>query len=276
MKKRLKRILPILILLVGLLMILYPIISNIYYEKINQKEELLYSDKIENSDSISIVSELEKCRKYNENLTKEEKLKDPFDENKQEYLSEEYESLLNFDGDGIMGYLKIPVLETTLPIYHSTDESVLQIGVGHLEGSSLPVGGKSTHSVLSTHNGLLGRKLFADLDKLIIGDIFTINTLGEKKMYRIDKISIVLPEETEELKVVEGKDYVTLVTCTPYGENTHRLLIRGSRINYDDNLEEADREVSSSWQKEYIDGLKIAVPIFLVFIVIGIIKSKKN
>ena len=276
MKKRLKKILPILILLVGLLMISYPIVSNIYNEKINQKEDLLYSDKIENLDSTSIENELDKCKNYNENLIKEENLKDPFAEGRQESISEEYESLLNFDGDRIMGYLKIPVLETTLPIYHSTDESVLQIGVGHLEGSSLPIGGKGTHSVLSAHNGLLGRKLFADLDKLIIGDIFTINTLGEKKMYRIDNISVVLPEETAELRIVDGKDYVTLVTCTPYGENSHRLLVKGSRINHDNSLEKIDRKISSSWQKEYIDALKIAVPIFLIFVLIRTIKINKN
>lgn len=275
MKKKLKKLLPILILLIGLVMLSYPIVSNIYNEKINKKEEELYSQDIKSVESGILQIEFEKCKNYNEKLLNGVDLKDPFNSDEEESISDEYENLLNFNSDGIMGYLKIPVLETTLPIYHSTDESALQNGVGHLKGSSLPIGGDSTHSVLSTHNGLLNRKLFADLDKLIVGDIFVINTLDEKKMYKVDKISVVLPEETEELKVVKGKDYVTLVTCTPYGENTHRLLVRGSRIDYDDGLEEVDREIDSSWQKEYMDAIKIALPIFLVFVVIKIIRTVK-
>lgn len=275
MKKKLKKLLPILILLIGLVMLSYPIVSNIYNEKINKKEEELYSQDIKSVESGILQIEFEKCKNYNEKLLNGVDLKDPFNSDEEESISDEYENLLNFNSDGIMGYLKIPVLETTLPIYHSTDESALQNGVGHLKESSLPIGGDSTHSVLSTHNGLLNRKLFADLDKLIVGDIFVINTLDEKKMYKVDKISVVLPEETEELKVVKGKDYVTLVTCTPYGENTHRLLVRGSRIDYDDGLEEVDREIDSSWQKEYMDAIKIAMPIFLVFVVIKIIRTVK-
>lgn len=275
MKKKLKKLLPILILLIGFVMLSYPIVSNIYNEKINKKEEELYSQDIKSVESGILQIEFEKCKNYNEKLLNGVDLKDPFNSDEEESISDEYENLLNFNSDGIMGYLKIPVLETTLPIYHSTDESALQNGVGHLKESSLPIGGDSTHSVLSTHNGLLNRKLFADLDKLIVGDIFVINTLDEKKMYKVDKISVVLPEETEELKVVKGKDYVTLVTCTPYGENTHRLLVRGSRIDYDDGLEEVDREIDSSWQKEYMDAIKIAMPIFLVFVVIKIIRTVK-
>lgn len=142
----------------------------------------------------------------------------------------EYESLLNIGGTGIMGYVQITAIGVNLPIYHSVDESVLQIAVGHIPGSSLPVGGERTHAVLSGHRGLPSAKLFSDLDQIVEGDTFTVNIMDQTTTYMVDQIRIVLPEETGELAIQDGKDYCTLVTCTPYGVNTHRMLVRGRRI----------------------------------------------
>ena len=156
------------------------------------------------------------------------------------FLSErqqaEYDSLLDVGGTGIMGYITIPRIGVELPIYHGTSDGVLQIAAGHLEGTSLPVGGASTHAVISAHRGLPSAKLFTNLDQLEVGDTFTITVLDRVLTYEVDKISIVLPTETDSLKVVDGKDYVTLMTCTPYGINTHRLLVRGRRITTPDKL----------------------------------------
>lgn len=144
--------------------------------------------------------------------------------------NEEYEGLLNISGTGVMGYVQISAIGVNLPIYHSVDESVLQIAVGHIPGSSLPVGGERTHAVLSGHRGLPSAKLFSDLDQMVEGDTFTLNIMGQTITYMVDQIRIVLPEETDELAIKPGRDYCTLVTCTPYGVNTHRMLVRGKRI----------------------------------------------
>ena len=142
-----------------------------------------------------------------------------------------YESLLDVSGTGIMGYVQIPAINVNLPVYHGTEESVLQVAVGHVNGSSLPVGGERTHCVLSGHRGLPSAKLFTDLDQIGEGDIFTVTVMDETITYMVDQIRIVLPEETKDLAIVEGKDYCTLVTCTPYGVNTHRMLVRGRRTD---------------------------------------------
>nr|WP_300900590.1 class C sortase [uncultured Acetatifactor sp.] len=151
-----------------------------------------------------------------------------FDLTEEEYA--EYEKMLDIGGTGIMGYVQISAIGVNLPVYHSVDESVLQIAVGHIPGSSLPVGGERTHSVLSGHRGLPSAKLFSDLDRMVEGDIFTLNVMGQTITYMVDQIRIVLPEETDELAIQPGRDYCTLVTCTPYGVNTHRMLVRGKRI----------------------------------------------
>lgn len=149
---------------------------------------------------------------------------------------EEYDSLLNISGNGMMGYVEIPKINCKLPVYHGTSESVLQVAVGHIEGSSLPVGGESTHCILSGHRGLPSARLFTDLDQMEEGDYFVLHTLNEMLTYEVDQIRIVLPDELDDLQIVEGQDLCTLVTCTPYGINTHRLLVRGHRV---DNLTEA-------------------------------------
>lgn len=187
---------------------------------------------------------------------------------------EQYEQLLNPGGTGIMGYIEIPVISVYLPIYHGTEESVLQTSIGHLEWTSLPVGGESTHTVLSGHRGLPSAKLFTDLDKLVIGDTFVLGILNEVLTYEVDQILIVLPEEIASLQITKGEDYCTLVTCTPYGINTHRLLVRGHRI---ENTKKAGsvRVTADAVQVEpVIVAPVLAVPLVLVVIVLQALDDK--
>jgi len=230
MKKHLTNIILVFILVAGLSLLLYPTVSD-YWNSLHQSRAISnYTDAVANMDEEVYEKMLSDARAYNERLWGRINRYFPSDEEKQEY-----ESLLDVSGTGIMGYIEIPSINVSLPIYHGTSEAVLQIAVGHIESSSLPVGGEGTHCVLSGHRGLPSARLFTDLDKLSEGDIFTINVLNEVLTYQVDQIRIVQPEEVSELDMVKGVDYCTLVTCTPYGINTHRMLVRGIRI---DNIEE--------------------------------------
>lgn len=182
------------------------------------------------------------------------------------YASQDYESQLNIAGNGIMGYVEIPAIGVTLPIYHGTGADTLERGIGHLLGSSLPVGGESTHTVLTGHSGMASQKMFSDLADMQIGDVFYLDVLGERLAYQVDQIKTVLPTDTSDLGIADGKDYCTLVTCTPFGANTHRLLVRGTRIAYAEAeaiTEETTPEElpESTWEQEYRKGICIAVGI---------------
>ena len=188
----------------------------------------------------------------------------------------EYEALLNVSGNGIIGYIEIPSIGCSLPIYHGTDEAVLQIAIGHIEGSSLPVGGESTHSVLSGHRGLPSDRLFTDLDQLREGDTFLLRVLDETLSYEVDQILIVEPYEMGALSIETGKDYCTLVTCTPYGINTHRLLVRGHRV---ENQEEAKtvRVTADALQIEpVIVAPLVAVPMLLALLILLLVKTRRK
>lgn len=231
MRKHLSTILLVFILLIGLSLLLYPTVSD-YWNSCHQTRAIAtYAENVAKLDNNQYDQLWEDARAYNEALRFRS---NPY------YLSEEqktqYESLLDVSGLGVMGYIEIPEIDVSLPIYHGTEESVLQIAVGHLDWTSLPVGGMSTPCVLSGHRGLPSAKLFTNLDKLREGDTFLLRILDEVLTYEVDQILIVESQETGALKIEEGKDYCTLVTCTPYGINTHRLLVRGHRI---DNIEEA-------------------------------------
>lgn len=176
--------------------------------------------------------------------------------------AENYNSQLDIAGNGIIGYVIIPKIQVNLPIYHGTDAEVLDRGVGHLLGSSLPVGGKNTHTILSGHSGMASQKMFTDLEQLTHGDVFYLNVLGETLAYQVTEINTVLPYETDHLSIVPGKDLCTLVTCTPYGVNTHRLLVRGSRIPYEEAAVLDEENVSaepaaSTWEAKYLQGLLV-------------------
>lgn len=253
----------ILVLLAGLSLLLYPSLSD-YWNSFHQTRAIAtYAEKVANLNQDQYDEIWAAAESYNASLTDRVNAYLLSDAQK-----EEYQQLLNVSGLGVMGYIEIPSIDCSLPIYHGTKESVLQIAVGHLEWSSLPVGGESTHCVLSGHRGLPSAKLFTNLDKLQTGDIFMLRVLDNVLTYEVDQILIVEPQETDALRIEEGKDYCTLVTCTPYGINTHRLLVRGHRI---DNIEEAKtvRVTADAIQIEpLLVAPVVAIPILLLLLIL--------
>ena len=272
-RKHISTIFIILIFLVGLGFISYPTVSNLWNQAHQSRAIATYSKQVEKLDDSENKKMLKAARKYNKSLLKKS---DHWKLSKKD--KKKYESLLDISGTGIMGYIEVPKIDCSLPIYHGTDEGALQIAIGHLEGSSLPVGGKSTHCVLSGHRGLPSARLFTDLDQMEEGDIFILNILGRKLAYEVDQIRVVLPEEMSDLEIEEGKDLCTLVTCTPYGINTHRLLVRGHRTEYvEKKVEEEKKEVQT---KKTDIRLMIAggagVLILLIIIIVIVIKRRRK
>ncbi len=255
-KKRIFDGIRIITLLFFVGVLLYPTVSD-YLSRIHSSQVIQsYEKSIVGLDQETRNKMLQDAQAYNSSLIGKEELYDPFASI--EKVDKYYMSLLNPNGDGVMGYIQIPRIDVKLPIYHTTSEKVLQKGVGHLQGTSLPVGGKSTHVALSGHRGLPSSSLFTDLDLLEIGDIFYIEVLGNTSAYQIDQIKTVLPTETQNLEIVEGEDYVTLITCTPYSVNTHRLLVRGTRVDYQKAIEEQANEVDN--------GIHVPFEIQILFI----------
>ena len=271
MKKRLPTIILILVFLTGLSLVLYPTVSD-WWNSFHQSRAIAdYAQNIKNLDREHYERLLSSAKAYNETLSQKS--------NRYHLSAEEaekYNSLLDISGTGIMGYIEIPKIKVSLPIYHGTRESVLSIAIGHIEGSSLPVGGESTHCVLSGHRGLPSAKLFSNLDKLSEEDTFLIRTLDEMLTYEVDQIRIVEPQEVSSLAIEEGKDYCTLVTCTPYGINTHRLLVRGHRI---ENTPEAEavRVTSDALQIDPVLVAPIvAIPMIILLLILLFVKSGKK
>ena len=256
-------ILLVLILLVGLSLLLYPSVSD-YWNSLHQTKAIAaYAEEVANLNQDQYGEIWAAAESYNASLADRDNAYLLSDAQK-----EEYERLLNVSGLGVMGYIEIPSIDCSLPVYHGTEESALQIAVGHLEWSSLPVGGRSTHCVLSGHRGLPSAKLFTNLDKLQMGDVFMLRVLDEVLTYEVDQILIVEPQETGALQIEEGQDYCTLVTCTPYGINTHRLLVRGHRI---DTVEEAKtvRVTADAIQIEpLLVAPVVAIPILLLLLIL--------
>ena len=225
MKKNLSTIILILVFLTGLSLLLYPTVSD-YWNSFHQSRAIAtYASEVAALDDDDYDEMWAVAQDYNQRLAKRE---NPLRQSEEDL--EEYETLLNLNGTGVMGYIEIPELKVSLPVYHGVDEGVLQIAVGHIPGTSLPTGGKGTHSVLSGHRGLPSAKLFTNLDQLREGDIFMLRILDETLTYEVDQILIVEPHEVAALSIDPDQDYCTLVTCTPYGINTHRLLVRGHRV----------------------------------------------
>lgn len=228
MRRKLSTILFVIVFLAGLSLLLYPTVSD-YWNSFHQSRAIAsYVDAVDNTDEKKLEEMRQAAEAYNEKLLSKQDRYDMSDSDRAEY-----ESLLDVSGTGVMGYVEIPSINVSLPIYHGTDNTILQIGVGHIEGTSLPVGGASTHCAVSGHRGLTSSKLFTDIDQMAEGDTFKLSVLGETLTYEVDQIRIVLPDELNDLKIEEGQDYCTLITCTPYGVNSHRLLIRGHRIAND-------------------------------------------
>lgn len=268
-----KKILVTLFIGASLVMMFYPWISNF----VNQHQADITVDnykKKEKSLSEEQKEEMwKKAQMYNADLAKNQvELTDPFVESKSAIKSGLiYNNLLNIDKSGMMCYLEIPCINVNLPVFHGTAASTLERGIGHLEGSSLPVGGKSTHAVLTGHTGLNNAKLFTDLTEVKEGDLFFLHTLGKDLAYRVIGTEVVLPEETQDLLIRKGKDLVTLITCTPYGVNSHRLFVTGIRTKYTPEEKENakdDRSKDSQWMNEYkkaaIIGLAIALAVIIL------------
>ena len=265
-------ILLVLIFLLGLSLLLYPAVSDYWNSKHQTRAIAVYSEEVTGLDEEQYQALWADAAAYNASLRERDNAYLLTEEQKAAY-----EQLLNVSGLGIMGYIEIPSIDCSLPIYHGTEESVLQIAIGHLEWSSLPVGGESTHCVLSGHRGLPSAKLFTNLDKLQEGDVFMLRVLDEVLTYEVDQILIVEPQEIAALQIAEGEDYCTLVTCTPYGINTHRLLVRGHRI---ENAPEA-RLVRVTADAVQIEPLLVApivaLPMLLLLLILLLLpKRPKN
>ncbi len=274
MKSKLVTLLAAAGILLGIVILAYPMVSNMQFRSSQQELAEYYENSIKDIAPTEINSMLEDCYEYNEQLLNSKvRLTDPFQNEKERLEEHPYIDLLNQNGDGAMGILEIPAIKSKLAVYHYTDEEVLAKGIGHLQGTSLPVGGKGTHCVLSGHTGTADKELFTNLDQLREGDVFYINTLGNILAYKVDQIQVVLPEETEGLYIDREKDYVTLVTCTPYGINSHRLLVRGERIEYEEAKQIENTQgtfIAHTWTKQYIYAIIVGV-LLSIGVIIAII-----
>lgn len=270
-KRRIGDIIRIGILLVAFSVLLYPTVSNYLYVKNSSGIAREYDQHTLALPSEKKMAMLQEARKYNQSLTSLSGFTDPFSDEGEGSGNQQYEALLDVDGSGMMGYITIPKINVKLPIYHGVTEEVLQAGVGHLAQSSLPVGGNGTHAVLTGHRGLPSARLFTDLDQIVEGDIFYLYILDEVLAYQVDQIVTVKPEDTQALEIESDRDYVTLITCTPYGINTHRLLIRGSRIPYEEAVEQMPDETDGIYVPFEIKilgiGLAVLVLVWIVWTV---------
>ncbi|MBP3647955.1 MAG: class C sortase [Clostridia bacterium] len=268
-KSRMATVLLMFAFLAGMALLLYPSVSD-YWNSFRQSQVIAnYAEELSHIDDERYQQFIDDAREFNANL-----LKRTNEYRLDEEQLEQYEQLLNVSGIGAMGYIEIPSIACTIPIYHGTSDAVLQIAVGHLEWTSLPVGGESTHCVLSGHRGLPSAKLFTDLDKVMVGDLFMLRILDEILTYEVDQILIVEPHVTENLLIEPGKDYCSLVTCTPYGINTHRLLVRGHRVA---NVEKA-KKIRVTADAIQIDPLLVApvvaMPVLFVLLIMLMLPQK--
>lgn len=271
MKSHRSTILLILILLIGLSLMLYPSFADWWNSFHSSRAIASYVEQVVNIDDAQYEELWDAAWDYNQSL-----LHRPNDFLLSDEQQEIYKSLLDIGGNGIMGYIEIPVIDVMLPIYHGTGESVLQIAVGHLDWTSLPVGGAGSHCVVSGHRGLPSARLFTDLDRLEVGDVFMLHVLNEILTYEIDQILIVEPQDTDPLLIEPGKDLCTMVTCTPYGINSHRMLVRGHRIE----SQEAPKVIRITADAVRIEPLMVApivaVPILLVLLIILLLPKQKK
>lgn len=261
----------VLLLLAGVSLLLYPSLSD-YWNSMHQTRAIAsYAETVSQLDTAQYDEMWKAAQDYNRSLAQRETAFALTGEQKAAY-----ESLLDVSGLGVMGYIEIPEIDCSLPIYHGTEESVLQVAVGHLEWSSLPVGGEGTHCVLSGHRGLPSAKLFTNLDKLAVGDTFLLRVLDEVLTYEVDQILIVEPEQVDALGIMPGEDYCTLVTCTPYGINTHRLLVRGHRV---ENTPEAARMHVTADATQFDPLLvapALAIPVLLLLLMILLVPKRRR
>ena len=260
--------------LIALGITLYPMISTWYNERHQAEVHIHYQEKVEQVDNTKLIAAKELAVAYNQTILPGAQDEDSFSKEALLSASENYGSLLNLAGDGIMGYVEIPTIGVTLPIYHGTNNSTLERGVGHLLGSSLPVGGESTHSVLTAHSGMASQKMFTDLEQLEIGDVFYLHVLDAVLAYQVYFKEPVVPHDSSRLGIIQGKDLCTLITCYPTGVNTHRLLVQGERIPYEQAQEvqavtvSGDAEVESHWEDQYWLGVQMGLTAMICMVIV--------
>lgn len=267
-------ILIAVILISAIAMLLYPTVSDQYSQFLNNRRILSYTRQVEAVDPTAGTEMMAAARAYNE-VIRNTDIKDAFDTAATE-SSAEYQSLLNPNGDGIMGIIEIPKIGVRLPVYHGTGDVGLSQGAGHMEGTSLPVGGENTHCGIAGHRGLPSAKLFSDLDQIQRGDVIYLNVLGELLVYQVDQISVVLPHELEYMSIIEGGDYLTLVTCTPYGVNSHRLLVRGRRASLEELVDVLALGDSAERTPDWQGALVCATPVFAVGLLLMLLIRPKR
>ena len=270
----------ILVILLGAGAAAYPLIASINNERTQSLVQTEYEEKLQQLDTSEIDAALAAAREYNKTISTVQI------ENVDKIKADlpPYEDLLNLANNGIMGYIEIPAIDIDLPIYHGTTGAAMEKGAGHMEGTSLPVGGIGTHAVISAHSGMASAKLFTDLDKLKLGDMFFITVCNQKLAYEVDNIAVVEPTDIDLIRIDTQQDYVTLLTCTPYGVNTHRLLVRGHRVEMAEEaiaeVEEKVEPAASTWIERYEQGILIGVAIFLGLLLIALlvyfIKRRKD
>lgn len=271
-KNSFSTIILILILVAGLSLLLYPSFSDYWNDKHQTKAIANYEAVVKNLKTEDFSQFWDSAKEFNENLLERRNIFTLTPEQKERYYQE-----LNVTGDGVMGHIEIPTIKVRLPIYHGTSEAVLQVAVGHLDWTSLPAGGESTHAVFSGHRGLPSAKLFTDLDKVQVGDVFMLRILDQTLTYQVDQILIVLPNEVDALRVEEGKDLCTLVTCTPYGINSHRILVRGTRIANTPEEKIVRVTADAIRVKPVMVAPFLAAPILLLLLIVLLIpKPRKN
>lgn len=267
-KKRKKYFGLALLFLLGLSILLYPTFSDAWNQYRNAKLINTYETAVNDLPDKDYDRLWKEAKRYNREHTVNTFV-DAFDEKGDYILSDAYKKILDPDGEGLMGSIEIPKIQARIAIYHGISDDVLEKGAGHVEGTSLPVGGKSTHAVLAAHRGLPSAKLFTDLDQMENGDIFFLHILGKTLAYKVDQIKTVLPSETEDLDIIKGEDHVTLLTCTPYGVNTHRLLVRGTRTKYVESKAEENETVPQKLAQ--VDPKKIMETGLVVFAILVIL-----
>ena len=265
--------------LVAVIIMLYPAISNYVNQRYASEIHTAYVDQLRQTDGTKLRLIKDLANAYNHSIVPGAMDTDGYTQDAILAASEDYDSQLNPTGDGTMAYVEIPKINVNLPVLHGTDANTLERGVGHLLGSSLPVGGSSTHAILTGHSGMASQKMFTDLSRLDFGDVFYVHVLNETLAYQVDEINTVLPHDTTYLQIVPGEDYCTLVTCMPVGINTHRLLVRGHRIAYEKarevqvEIEIAKEEAGSDWEEQYKLGLFLGMILLLLFALVFLIRT---
>lgn len=270
-KNKIVFILLIVVLLAGLSLLLYPFVSD-YWNSLHQSRAIAtYVDAVAKLDNDAYEEWWKEAQAYNAALIKNQNRFQPGEDEK-----EAYEKLLDISGHGIIGYVEVPSISVTLPIYHGTDEEVLQVAIGHIEGSSLPVGGPSTHCVISGHRGLPSSRLFTDLDQLVEGDVFILRVLDEVLTHEVDQIRIVEPDDISLLGIEEGRDFCTLITCTPYGVNSHRLLVRGHRVENQKAVDTLRITADAMLIDPRLMAPIIAAPILPVLLLLALLQARRR